>query len=148
MPAVAAISTGLPSSASSSSTSKNDLNSPLYDALKTGVTAITASAAATDGDGVGQRAGREAGQQVVGDRVGEVAQLDHLDVDRGPARSRARPTDAAASWSASSRVDDGWLSPAVTTTSLGHADTSLVDGDRVGRRRARRGSARPARAPA
>ena len=48
MPAVAAISTGVPSSAPASSTSKNDLNSPLYDALNTGVTAITASAAATD----------------------------------------------------------------------------------------------------
>src|SRR5262249_24111022 len=47
VPPVAAISTGISDSVSSGSTSKNDLNSPLNEASKAGVTAITLSASAT-----------------------------------------------------------------------------------------------------
>ena len=47
MPAVAAISTGLPSSTPGSSTSKNVLNSPEYDAENTGVTTTRPSARRT-----------------------------------------------------------------------------------------------------
>lgn len=41
------MSTGLPASASWSITSKNDLNRPLYEAVKIGVTAIRPSACVT-----------------------------------------------------------------------------------------------------
>jgi hypothetical protein len=47
VPPVAAISTGTSDSVSSGSTSKNDLNSPLSEALNAGVTAITPSASVT-----------------------------------------------------------------------------------------------------
>ena len=46
-PPVAASSTGVPAMSPSSVRSQKDLNSPVYPALKVGVTAITASAART-----------------------------------------------------------------------------------------------------
>ena len=48
--------------------------------------------------------------------MGQVAQLDDPDVEVRRRRRRPRSTVAADSRSASRRVDDGWLSPAETTT--------------------------------
>lgn len=47
MPPVAPMRIGISDSVSSGSTSKNDLNSPLNEALNAGVTAMTPSASAT-----------------------------------------------------------------------------------------------------
>lgn len=47
VPPVAATTTGLPVRAVFSTRSKNDLNSPLYEAVNTGVTAIRPSAPVT-----------------------------------------------------------------------------------------------------
>ena len=78
MPAVAAMITGLPAIASFSSTSKNILNSPLYEALKIGVATIKASARTTDWITWPSCALGKAGQHVVRDVVRVVAQLHHL----------------------------------------------------------------------
>ena len=91
-------------------TSKNILNSPLYDALKVGVTAISPSRVTVSSTCAGPL-GREAGEQVVHQVVRVVAHLDHLDPRGDPAAGQLVPA-AAGSWSASSRDDDGVVSPA------------------------------------
>ena len=154
MPPVAATSTGMPSSESSSRTSKNSLNRPLYDALKIGVTAIRPSAARTASMRRPQLGAREAGQQVVREVAGMVAKLDRPRSAARSRRSRGAAPVASARRSASSRVDDGWLRPAETTTSAALAHrTSTASAACAGaaclpgaapssRRRGRRGVAR------
>ena len=93
VPPVAAMSTGLPARPSRSMTSKNILNRPLYEALKIGVTAIRPSAARTASIAACSRGAREAGQQVVRQVLGVVAQLDHLDLrGRCPRRADGDPS--------------------------------------------------------
>jgi hypothetical protein len=114
VPPVAAASTALPVRASLSMTSKNDLKSPLYEAEKTGVTAIRPSAEVT--------------VSMASSRLVEGKPVTRL-FAMSAARSRSsttwtstsRPASASCSrtaWvrrSASSRVDDGTLRPADTT---------------------------------
>src|SRR4051812_26891268 len=116
-PAVAAINVGLPASASLSRTSKNVLKRPEYDAVKTGVTAISASARATvsmacsrtgDGNPVTRlsASGRASG------RSSTTCTSDSWPWSRSLART------ASPSRSPSSFVDDGSRRPPVTTATV------------------------------
>lgn len=140
VPPVAAMTTGLPVSAVLSIRSKKDLNSPLYEAVKTGVTAISPSAPVTAS-------------------IAFLRPHGWKPLTRWPmmstARSRSSTTwtstwrscsaasfsrAASASRSASSRVDEGLLSPAATATILSGAVAGTVIGAPRGlwRRRGRR----------
>ena len=103
MPAVAATSTGLPSSTPFSSTSKKVLNRPEYDAENTGVTTIRPSASAYRVDGRGQLGA--GGNPVSRWSVSSWAR-SRSSMWVTSTSSRAS-TVAAVSRSASSRVDEG-----------------------------------------
>jgi hypothetical protein len=114
VPAVAPSSTGLPTSASLSRTSKNVLNSPLKDAEKIGVTAISPSAPVT--------VSRELRRASFGKPVTRLSARSRAcsrssitsTVASSP-RAFNASTVAAVSRSASSRVEDGLLRPPLTT---------------------------------
>ncbi len=100
----------MPTNASLSMTSKKDLNRPLYEAVKTGVTAISPSAWVTTSIAV-----RKAG-------LGNIV-TRFLAMSTARSRSSITVTSAgttswvaAASRSASKRVEEGTLKPAETTT--------------------------------
>ena len=97
-------------------TSKNDLNSPLYEAEKTGVTAIRPSASVTASIASASAGAGNPVTRWLAMSHGQVAQLDDPHLDRGVLLGE--PPRRLASRSASSRVDDGTLSPAETTTSF------------------------------
>ena len=64
--------------------SKNSLKRPLYEALKIGVTAMTPSAPRTASRAAWSVGAGKPGQHVVRQILGEVAQLDDLDLRLDP----------------------------------------------------------------
>ena len=147
-------STGLPASASCSITSKNSLNSPLYDALKIGVTAISAVGRRHRVERGLQGRAREAGQQVVrrGPRAWSRSSITSTPDARRPARRARRrvgggqavgqqPGRRRLAEARASRRRSSGRSSRHAVARLGRARPSL----RRGSRRARRRRAAPRR---
>ena len=113
VPPVAPMSTGTPSSASCSRTSKNSLNRPLYEALKTGRhrdQPVGGKDLVDGGPEVGAT-GSRVRRWSTSTRASSRSSMTSVSRWSTPASSRASAV-AAASRSASSRVAEGWLRPA------------------------------------
>jgi hypothetical protein len=111
------MSTGMSDSDSGGSTSKNDLNSPLNEALKAGVTAMTPSALATvsKADSSSVATSPVSIASMIGRPSGRSSTYDDSAV-MSKAASSVR-TDAS-SRSASSRVEEGSREPPLMIVSL------------------------------